>query len=303
MQIILALLYKHGSWVLVTCPRQPKHSVAKTAFEPVSASPPVLGSPGIRQTWVWIHFAFCQPWDWLCLTALLLPANSSSLKYKDRSQQLSGQLVKIKSLWSLALLPGAQEALHGGLQWLIYCRWCYSRDSAHWKRGSKFPKEENFWKPEPTVFPALSCYRLLLPISWESCFFPKLQCANSHKRTLPCLKAWNSCLESMCCLEFLKQSHTLATKLLLGRATCQSWQLLLLKGKCVSNWVSPPPTVFPCLWNLTAMARIQEPSRGAPVRVGRLQAAWSNEDDSGELYLPRDSSPRCRWVSAWKPKG
>ena len=71
-------------------------------------------------------------------------ANSSSLKYKDRSQQLSGQLVKIKSLWSLALLPGAQEALHGGLQWLIYCHWCYSCDSAHWKRGSKFPKEENF---------------------------------------------------------------------------------------------------------------------------------------------------------------
>lgn len=134
-------------------------------------------------------------------------------------------------------------------------------------------------------------------------FFPKLQCANSHKRTLPCLKARNSCLESMCCREFLKQSHTLATKLLLGRATCQSWQFLLLKGRCVSNWVSPPPTVFPCLWYLTAMARIQEPSRGAPVRVGRLQVAWSNEDDSGELYLPRDSSPRCGWVSAWKPKG
>ena len=33
----------------MTCPRQPKHSVANTAFEPVSASPPVLGSPG--QCW------------------------------------------------------------------------------------------------------------------------------------------------------------------------------------------------------------------------------------------------------------
>ena len=70
-------------------------------------------------------------------------------------------------------------------------------------------------------------------------FFPKLQRANSHKRTLPCLKATNSWLQSMCCLEFLKQSHTLAAKLLLGRATCQSWQLLLLKGKCVGRRLFP----------------------------------------------------------------
>lgn len=135
-------------------------------------------------------------------------------------------------------------------------------------------------------------------------FFPKLWCANSHKRTLPCLKAMNSWLQSMCCLEFLKQSHTLATKLLLGRATCQPWQLLLLKGKCVGHWIFPSTDcLLLCLWNLTAKARIHEPSRGASVRVRRHQVARSNEDDSGELYLPRDSSPRCGWVSAWKPKG
>lgn len=108
----------------------------------------------------------------------------------------------------------------------------------------------------------------------------------------------------MCCLEFLKQLHTLATKLLLGRATFQSWQLLLLKGKYVGHWIFPSTDcLLLCVWNLMAKARIHEPSRGASVRVRRDQVARSDEDDSGELYLLRDSSPRCGWVSTWKPKG
>lgn len=65
--------------------------------------------------------------------------------------------------------------------------------------------------PRP-IMPSVMTHSLL-PISWESYIFSSgLWDVNIHKRTLPCLKAQNSCSESVCSKELLKQAHTLATK-------------------------------------------------------------------------------------------
>lgn len=253
-----------GPECLVTCLRWPKHYVTKTAFEPLSPAPLLACT---RQPWnqtgLGLNPGFDTSclWDWQWVTSFPSAPNSSSVEMTSNgcSQGFGEDRVRqnIRSVQRHAWPTVSASSMPG--TW-TYCNVYCSYYSAHSQRYSRFPKEERFLKAGTSSFLTLEWYIYDCQFPGNRIFFflSGLQCVNVHKRTLPCLKAKNSCSESMCCRELLKQSHTLATKFVFWRVALDPWQYLLLKRKCFRHWVLPHQFLLLWLWNYKSVDEIRE---------------------------------------------